>query len=178
MSPKHPFGTPPSFGASARLTPPLPGATLRQAVSRFFHKYSTFSGRASRSEYWRAQLALAIVAVLPAGLVTASTIISAIDASGDFATFGYGDSSSVTPRMFDDQLEVGLLMWGMFLFFALGVVTIIPLLAITWRRLHDANLAGPFFFLAFIPVVGSLILLVLLLQGSKPEGARFDAYAA
>ncbi|MFJ4254344.1 DUF805 domain-containing protein [Microbacterium sp. NPDC090003] len=51
-------------------------------------------------------------------------------------------------------------------------------LAATWRRLHDANLAGPFFFLAFIPVVGSWILLVLLLQGSKPEGARFDAHAA
>ena len=39
-------------------TPPAPldlpqyGATFGQAIARFWGKYTTFSGRASRSEYW------------------------------------------------------------------------------------------------------------------------------
>ncbi len=51
---------------------------------------------------------------------------------------------------------------------------IVPTLAISWRRLHDANLAGPFWFLSFIPGVGGLIVLALMLMPSKPEGRRFD----
>nr|WP_263053678.1 DUF805 domain-containing protein [Brevibacterium casei] len=51
---------------------------------------------------------------------------------------------------------------------------LVPTLAISWRRLHDANLAGPFWFLTFIPGVGGLIVLALMLMPSKPEGRRFD----
>ncbi|WP_306895831.1 DUF805 domain-containing protein [Agromyces albus] len=43
-----------------------------------------------------------------------------------------------------------------------------------WRRLHDTNRSGAFFFLAFIPFVGSIILLVFMLMPSDPAGARFD----
>ncbi len=56
----------------------------------------------------------------------------------------------------------------------IALAMIIPNLAITWRRLHDANFAGPFFFLSFIPGVGGLIVFVLELLPSKPEGQRFD----
>lgn len=45
------------------LTLPLYGATFSQAVARFFRKYARFSGRASRSEYWWVQLAVAAVAI-------------------------------------------------------------------------------------------------------------------
>ena len=34
------------------LSAPLYGATFGQAIARFFKKYATFSGRASRSEFW------------------------------------------------------------------------------------------------------------------------------
>lgn len=45
------------------LSAPLYGASFPQAVSRFFRKYATFSGRASRSEYWWWVLANTLVAV-------------------------------------------------------------------------------------------------------------------
>ena len=55
-----------------------------------------------------------------------------------------------------------------------GVATIIPNLALYWRRLHDTNHSGGYFFFFFIPIVGWIFVLVWLLSGPKPEGARFD----
>jgi uncharacterized membrane protein YhaH (DUF805 family) len=55
-----------------------------------------------------------------------------------------------------------------------GLSTLAPSSALTWRRLHDANLAGPFFFLGFIPLVGWIIVLIFTLLPSNPAGARFD----
>jgi hypothetical protein len=46
------------------LDKPLYGATFGQAISRFFKKYATFSGRASRSEYWWWVLASAIISAV------------------------------------------------------------------------------------------------------------------
>lgn len=42
------------------------------------------------------------------------------------------------------------------------------------RRLHDANYSGGLILLLLIPFLGGLILLVLDLQESNPEGSRFD----
>ncbi|WP_255795022.1 DUF805 domain-containing protein [Mycobacteroides abscessus] len=46
------------------LTLPLYGATLGQALTRFFRNYACFSGRASRSEYWWVMLLQTLVAGL------------------------------------------------------------------------------------------------------------------
>lgn len=43
-----------------------------------------------------------------------------------------------------------------------GLATMIPTLAIAIRRLRDANLHWALIFTAFIPVVGSIVLIVLL----------------
>ena len=51
---------------------------------------------------------------------------------------------------------------------------LVPFLAISWRRLHDTNRSGGYYFLAFIPFVGPIILIVLLALPSNPAGARFD----
>ena len=75
----------------------------------------------------------------------------------------------------DGTTTPGPLFWLPGLLIAVwSLGTLVPHLALTWRRLHDANLAGPFFFLAFIPIVGWIILLIFVLLPSKPEGARFD----
>ena len=52
--------------------------------------------------------------------------------------------------------------------------TIIPMLAVTWRRLHDTNRSGGNWFLVLIPLVGWIILLVQLTGDADPAGARFD----
>jgi uncharacterized membrane protein YhaH (DUF805 family) len=56
-----------------------------------------------------------------------------------------------------------------------SVATIIPSLAITWRRLHDTNRSGANWFWVLLPFVGWIILLVQLLGQGNPAGERFDA---
>ena len=55
-----------------------------------------------------------------------------------------------------------------------GLATMVPLLALYWRRLHDTNRSGAFFFLSLIPLVGGIIVLVLVLLPEDAAGARFD----
>ena len=52
--------------------------------------------------------------------------------------------------------------------------TLIPSLALVWRRLHDTNRSGAYYFLGLIPIAGPIILLVFLASASNPAGARFD----
>jgi len=146
-----------STTAPVPLTAPLFGATFSEAVSRFFKKYATFTGRASRSEFWFAYLAVfGVTAVLYIVMIIATAASLGVDEYG-VATAGAG-GMIVAPFLF---------IWGA------GVT--IPQLAVTWRRLHDINRSGAFFFLGLIPMVGGIILLVLLAQPSDPAGARFDA---
>lgn len=56
-----------------------------------------------------------------------------------------------------------------------ALATIIPGLAVTVRRLHDSGKSGAYFFVTFIPFIGSFWLLFLLAtegeQGSNAYGA-------
>lgn len=74
------------------------------------------------------------------------------------------------------------------LFYALGqnvgvsVVTavfslaiLLPGLAVCVRRLHDTGRSGWFIFLNFIPLVGSIILLVFFCQDSQPGENKYGA---
>ena len=55
-----------------------------------------------------------------------------------------------------------------------GIAALVPGLALVWRRLHDTNRSGACYFLALIPIVGPIIVLVFFLSPQNPEGARFD----
>ncbi|AAT89792.1 hypothetical protein ATY41_09410 [Leifsonia xyli subsp. xyli] len=151
---------PPAPGASlpgetVPLWAPLPGASLSGSVRRFFKKYADFTGHASRSEYWWWFLFEIIVNAVLWGLALVSGLADSVIAQNGTGIPGPG------PWL------VGALG---FLWF---VATIVPRLALIWRRLHDANLAGPWFFITFVPF-GSIVLLVFALLPSAPAGARFD----
>lgn len=45
---------------------------------------------------------------------------------------------------------------------------LIPSIAVGVRRLHDTNRSGWWFLLAFIPVIGAIVLIVFLAQDSQP----------
>lgn len=142
--------------SSVPLWQPLYGASFGEAVRRFFRKYSDFTGRASRSEFWWWWLlSVAIGIVFEILLLTLGSVGGVTNSDG---SRGLGPIAWI--------LLVAYLMWV--------VVIVVPSIALIWRRLHDADLAGPFFFLGFIPFVGGIILLVFYLLPSKPEGARFD----
>ncbi|AGW40584.1 hypothetical protein O159_03690 [Leifsonia xyli subsp. cynodontis DSM 46306] len=142
-------------GGTVPLWAPLPGASLGASVRRFFQKYADFTGRASRSEYWWWFLFDVIVNVVLWGLALISGLAGSTIAEDGTAVPGPG------------SWMVGVLG---FLWF---VATVVPCLALIWRRLHDANFAGPWFFITFIPF-GSIVLLVFTLLPSAPAGARFD----
>jgi uncharacterized membrane protein YhaH (DUF805 family) len=138
------------------LSAPYYGAPFGVAFSRFWKKYATFSGRASRAEYWWWALVEAIVGIIlevigiASGAVGASTSANGMMAPGP----GFG------------------------IFFAIAglwtLATIVPSLALIWRRLHDTNRSGGFYFLGLIPFVGGIIVLVFTLLPPDPGGARFD----
>lgn len=143
------------------LSAPLYGASFPQAVSRFFRKYATFSGRASRSEYWWWVLANALVALafnFVGSLTASSWNARPIDVLSPFASGGAFPLSS----------PIGVA----FLIYATGIL--IPALALTWRRLHDVDRSGAWFFIALVPLIGAIVLLIFTLLSARPAGARFD----
>ena len=55
------------------------------------------------------------------------------------------------------------------------IAVIIPYLAVIFRRLHDTDRSGWWFLIAFIPIVGIIVLLVfLILDGTRGDN-RFGA---
>jgi uncharacterized membrane protein YhaH (DUF805 family) len=143
------------------LDKPLYGATPVQAVSRYFRKYAVFSGRASRSEFWWARLFVFLVQVV----IWIPGIILGI------AT-GHREISATTGQpTFIPGLALGA-------FFLISILVSLGLLVADIssgvRRLHDANFPGGLYAIAFLGGLGALVITVLCVMESKPEGARYD----
>ena len=104
-------------------------------------KYTVFSGRARRKEFWMFFLFSAIISVF----------LAVID---EFMGWKF--------EMDGENLGfLGTLYY---------IAVIIPFLAVIIRRLHDTDRSGWWFLIAFIPIVGVIILLVfLILDGTKGE---------
>lgn len=54
-----------------------------------------------------------------------------------------------------------------------SLAVLLPGIAITVRRLHDINKSGWFYFIGFIPLVGTIILLVWLCTASVDENNQY-----
>ncbi|GAA4182658.1 hypothetical protein GCM10022288_00840 [Gryllotalpicola kribbensis] len=142
-----PSGAAGAAGGEPTLDQPYYGAPLPVAIRRFFTKYATFSGRASRAEFWWwALVSWVINAVL-------STFQNHRTADGSLTGLSITFSTIAA-------------LWGL--------AILIPWLALWFRRLHDANHSGWNLFWWFLPIIGWIILLVFAIQGPRPEGARFD----
>jgi len=102
------------------------------AVKTCFRKYATFSGRAARPEYWWFVLFIILGSMVAAAL--------------DGALFGtrYVETA---PGMTEMQTEGPINT-----VFSLG--TLIPGLAVGWRRMHDTGRSGLFLLYPLIVMVG------------------------
>lgn len=66
-------------------------------------------------------------------------------------------------------MVIDMLLWEtpiLYMLVALG--TFIPSIAVVVRRLHDTGRSGWWYFIALVPLVGSIVLLVFLCEDSKP----------
>ena len=148
------------YGAQAGEPPlwaPYYGAPIGAAIQRFFKKYTAFTGRASRSEYWWWTLVAAIVGIVLNILLTTGI--------------------SVDPTTGTPVLGAGYFI-GLILAIVWGLATIVPSIALTVRRLHDGNFSGLLVLLVLVPFLGALAVLVLTLLPSNPAGQRFDVPTA
>ncbi|QCR45166.1 DUF805 domain-containing protein [Curtobacterium sp. SGAir0471] len=155
-APVGPDGRPP-------LWAPWYGIGPVQAYARYWKKYVRFDGRASRSEFWWVYL----------WNVAISVVLGVIWGIG-FAQSGR--ETYVTPTGAEtvvSEPSVLFLVMG-YVGSLWGLSILLPSIALAWRRLHDANLAGPFFFFGLIPFFGGIALIVFYLLGPNPRGARFD----
>lgn len=141
--------------AAVPLSAPLYGASPREAVRRVFAKYATFSGRASRSEYWWWYLVSFIVSAVLGSLAVTTGGVGEITADGTAKAPGVGYTIFM----------ILLAIWAL--------ATIVPSIALLVRRLHDGNNSALNLLIAILPI-GGLILVIMALMPSKPEGARFD----
>ena len=100
--------------------------TFQEAIRVCFAKYTDFTGRASRPEFWWFALFMLL--------------------------------ASAVASMFGRALEA-----------VFSIVTLLPCLAVGARRLHDSGRSGWWQLIAFVPVVGWIVLLFLFAQESKGE---------
>lgn len=117
---------------------------MDKASKDMFKKYAVFKGRTSRSDFW-----LAILAYFILTLIACFTLGFTSGLLGEDASFAISLSS----------------IWF------LG--TILPLLAMEVRRLHDINKSGWNILLGLIPFVGSIILIIFSCKPSVNEGNNY-----
>jgi len=133
-----------------------------------FRRYAQFSGRSRRKEFWGFALLQAIVYTILAVLVLSTSLsmaeLMAAETAGPFAIYG-------------------VIFSGTGILFAVwGLVTLIPSIAVSVRRLHDRNLSGWWYLgmtvASFIPVIGllaSIAFLVVMCLPGTPGANRFGA---
>lgn len=129
--------------------------TLQESVKTVFSKYATFSGRATRSEFWYFGLFNFIMAF---GLIIAGILLGAIFGSDEGAVSGLAICNC--------------------LYMIYVLAAFIPYISVTVRRLHDTNRSGWNYWWILLPLVGYFVLLVFLLQGSDPEDNKYGPYEA
>jgi len=108
-------------------------------VKTVFSKYADFSGRARRSEYWYYALFNFLVAI-----ALYIPIIALVVSDSELFFLP------------------GILLLLYFL------ASFIPSLAVVVRRLHDTGRSGWYYFMGMIPLVGGIILIIFLVEDSKP----------
>lgn len=117
-------------------------------------KYASFEGRATRSEYWLFYLFYAICAFVG---VFAVAILGGIIG---YATEEFG--------VFIAIYYIGVLL--------ICLPFMIPFISVTVRRLHDTGRSGWWFWIGFVPLLGGIILLVLMILESQPRDNEFGRY--
>lgn len=134
--------------------------TFLGAIRSVFGKYATFSGRASRSEFWWWMLFEWLTRTLLGVVYTVTLLALLLPVSLAGANRQPGWESAVYGAIFNPAY---------FLLLAWSLSIVIPSLAVMVRRFHDTGRSGWFVVLTFIPLVGTILMIVFLVEESRPE---------
>jgi uncharacterized membrane protein YhaH (DUF805 family) len=116
-----------------------------QAIKSFFINYVNFKGRARRSEFWFAVLFTSLVSMAISIIAPGHTeLVNGIEIQ---------QSSALAN------------LWPL--------ATLLPSLSISWRRLHDVDKSGGWWFFVFLPIVGWILLLIQFVKDGQPVANRF-----
>ena len=115
------------------------------AYKKFLQNYANFSGRASRADYWYAVLANMII--------------------GFVIGFVCGFIAGIIPAL----ASITLIITSLY-----SLAILIPGISIVVRRLHDVNKSGWYYFIALIPLVGFILLLIALCSPSVNESNKYS----
>lgn len=103
-----------------------------------WQRATDFSGRSRRKEYWYFNLFNGVIFIF-------------------LFLFAVPFSAHEKPS----TIALGFL-------FAYSFVVFVPSLAVTIRRLHDIGKSGSWYFIAFIPLIGGIVLFAFTLLDSEP----------
>lgn len=116
-------------------------------LKRFFD----FSGRSRRKEFWL-WILLVIIVYVVAGILDVQ--------------LGLGGSTQTSSEFGDGSMGASASFNGGILTLGWMLVTLIPNLAVTVRRLHDVDKSGWFILLGLIPLVGFYLLYLYCQPGT------------
>jgi uncharacterized membrane protein YhaH (DUF805 family) len=119
------------------------------ALRAFWSNYRNFKGRARKSEYWFIQFFL-----VATNLAAAAIDLALMD--GDVDRFIANGGGGI----------VGLI-WIL--------ATIVPALAVLVRRLHDTDRSGWWALIGFVPIIGTIAILIFTVTDSTQGENRYGA---
>lgn len=114
-------------------------------------RYAQFEGRANRREYWMFQLFLLLAATAVGALSLTVALLAGLVLEAD------------------SSWMAGITIGALALVGLLWLATIVPLIAVTVRRLHDCGQSGWLYLLALVPGGGLVILIFALLPGTPQD---------
>lgn len=133
-----------AFQAPPGMQSPIYGADFSVAIVRLFRKALVFVGRSSRSEYWWGLLGLVLaniaISILQSIILGPAELLSGTFNTGVFS--GLGNLATMPLSL-------------------LSLALMVPQLALSFRRMHDANYSGWFGLLILIPGLGWIASIVL-----------------
>lgn len=134
--------------------------TFSQSIKSVFSKYATFSGRASRSEYWYFMLLNFVVY----GVIYAIAFSSMPPIEATVV-----DGTQVSAIAILSAMPA----WASTVLTIYGLAVLLPTLAVSVRRMHDIGNGGGWIFINLIPLIGQLWFLVLTILPSQLGDNRF-----
>jgi len=121
---------------------------IKHYLNAIQNNYTNFSGRARRSEYWYFILFYYIISIL--AVVLDNLLGLAMEIGGIPLAYGW-------------------------ITIAVALAHFLPSIALVVRRLHDVGKSGWFYFIAFIPFIGAIWLIVLFCTEGDQEENKYGA---